>query len=228
MKQIYNERIAGQARNDTVFQMKRIYLGILLGSILFSLNAQTVKEVFISFPESEMLLLSANARMDLVDLYLNNRPAVVNNNFEDSVSLVQMTDDYLKFESGNSTTEIILLHLVNESQIVCFIQTVCAPVCDSQLEFYTVSWKKLNSETFIHPVGVSGFIEENETLSVLDIPLMEFHYNPEKQRLIQTYNTPSYLSLEDKKIIEPYIKETEREYQWDGLKFEEINRPANK
>jgi hypothetical protein len=37
---------------------------------------------------------------------------------------------------------------INDSKIVGLIQTVCAPVCDSYLEFYTTAGKKLHTTAF--------------------------------------------------------------------------------
>jgi hypothetical protein len=68
-------------------------------------------------------------------------------------------------------------------------------------------------------VDQSWFICENAAFP-LDISFMELHYDPEKQLLSQTYQTSSYLSQEDRQIIEKNIREKVKEYKWNGIRFE--------
>jgi hypothetical protein len=199
--------------------IKKGLLLFFIFSFAPTIQAQTIREVFISVLSPEMLLLSSNNRMDLLDLYANDKKAVIQNVLGDEVSLNHLTDDYLRIQSGNLTTELFLLTMINESHLIGLIQTVCAPLCDSRMEFYTVSWKKLNSETFISPVDQSWFICENAAFP-LDISFMELHYDSEKQLLSQTYQTPSYLSQEDRQTIEKNIREKVKEYKWNGIRFE--------
>ena len=199
---------------------KKFYWIIFLGSMITSLNAQTAKEAFITFPDPSLLPLNTNTRMDLMDLFQINQNAVIENDLGDSISIRQMQDDYIQIQSGNSDTEIIILHMINESKVICVIQTISTPVPDSNLDFYTINWKKLDAKAFINPVDKSWFIKEGDDFPALDISLMKFHYDPEKQILLQTYTTPSYLSIEDQKRIEGHIKESNKGYKWNGIQFE--------
>ncbi|MDR2087554.1 MAG: DUF3256 family protein, partial [Dysgonamonadaceae bacterium] len=199
--------------------MKRISIGIIAGCMLISVKAQPVKEIFITTPDVALLPLTAAHRMDLIDLYMNDQEAVVQNSFGDKVVLNHLTENYLNIQSGNATTELFILTLANESRIIGLIQTVCAPVCDSRLEFYSLKWKKLDTDLFISLEGKSGFIKEDADSPALDITLMEYHYDAEKQCLSQTYNTPAYASPEDREIIERTIREKNLTYQWNGIRF---------
>jgi hypothetical protein len=200
--------------------MKRIWVGIIVGSMLVSAKAQTIKEIFISLPEVALLPLSTNDRMDLIDLYTEGREASIQNSFGDTVILNRLEESYLSIQSGNATTEIFFLTLVNESKIIGLIQTVCAPICDSRLEFYSLKWKKLNPDLFTSPVGRSWFVEEEPDFLVLDIALMKFHYDPEKQHLSQMYNTSACVSAEEQKVTTENAGEKIKIYQWNGLRFE--------
>jgi hypothetical protein len=194
---------------------KRMGTGIIAGCMLISAEAQTIKEIFITIPDVTLLPLSADHRMDLVDLYTEGLEAAVQNSFGDTVVLNHLTDNYLSIQSGNATTEIFLLTLVNESQIIGLIQTICAPVCDSRLEFYTPKWKTLDTDLFISLEDKSWFTGTDAGFPVLDITLMEFHFDTKKQCLLQTYNTPGYANPE---IMQPLRTKT-RIYQWNGIRF---------
>jgi hypothetical protein len=190
-------------------------------SVLFalSLNAQTAKEAFLSMPESLSPDMNLYARMDLVDLYNAGQQAVIANSFNDTIALETLTTDYLCLKTGKGSLQIIALQMINESQLYCLIHTVCGPVCDSRMDFYSVSWNRLNSDTFITPATKTGFIDENPDCPALDISLMQWVYNPETATLQQRYNTPDYLSLEDQNTIHPYIKQEIKEYKWNGIRF---------
>jgi hypothetical protein len=204
MKGMKDSSVAG-------FSGSYIKKGMLLFVIIaFSpaVFAQNLKELFISALTPELLPLSTANRLDLCDLYAAGKDARIINAFEEEVSLTRLTDDYLKIQTGNSTTELFLLTLVNESRLIGFIQTVCAPVCDSRLEFYSLSGKKLNAETFVSLDDPSPFIPENADTPAGGITLEELHYDPEKQILARTFNIPFYLN-----------PEAAEEYKWNEIRF---------
>jgi hypothetical protein len=184
------------------------------------LQAQTAREAFTSMPESMLADLSLYSRRDLVDLYNAGQPAVVLNSFNDSVSLENLTPDHLLLKAGNSLIQIAVLPMINESKLYCLIYTVCSPVCDSRMEFYSVAWNPLNSGAFISPADKSDFVDGNRDFPVLDISLMQLDYDPQTLTLRQTFNTPQYLSLENQDMLRPFIKETAKEYIWNGIRFE--------
>jgi hypothetical protein len=127
--------------------------------------------------------------------------------------------------------ELVILPLVNDSKIVCLIQTACAPVCDSSLEFYTISWKKLNPDLFISPAEKQGFLKEGlnpaeqkirNVLIPFDISLMQFHFDPETQELFQYYRTPEYVSPDDKQKAEIFLRDTPCIFKWNQIRFEAL------
>ncbi|MDR3217638.1 MAG: DUF3256 family protein [Dysgonamonadaceae bacterium] len=211
--------------------MKKInFIALLIvATTAVSLKGQTASDLFVSAPESMLLTLNTTDRLDLIDFYKAGQEAKVENQLGDTSAIFRLTDDYLELKTGNETLELIILHLVNDSKIVCLIQTVCAPVCDSYLAFYTTSWKKIDSDIFIAPADKLWFIKEGfdpegqkvkNTLIPLDITLMHFHYDTEKQVLYQYYTTPEYVSLDDKTKAEVYLKNEPRIFRWSRGRFE--------
>ena len=200
-------------------KLKNILPLIVCGFAL-SLQAQTAKETFISLPENRLVDLNTYARMDLVDLYEAGLPAVVKNSFDDTLTLEKLTPDYLRLNTGKGSLQIVVLKMINDYPLYLLIHTVCAPVCDSRLEFYSPSWNRLPSETFITPTPSSFFIEENPNFPSMDIALMQWIYEPETAVLQQIYNTPDYLSLDDRQTIQAFVKARTRDYRWTGVRFE--------
>jgi hypothetical protein len=209
--------------------MQRSLIIILLICSSFTAKSQTVTDVFLTLPEPLFLTLSENNKLDLIDLYKANQKAEVKNLLEDTCTLVKLTDNFLQIENGNSTFELLLLPMVNDSKIVCLIQTLCAPVCDSQLAFYTTNWKKMDANIFFSLADKSRFIKDDtdveeqttkNTLISLDVPFMQLHYDVENQVLLQYYNTPQYLSEYDKKKVKSYLKDSPIKFRWNQVKFE--------
>ena len=195
----------------------------------FSIHAQTAEKLFISMPESMLLTLTKTNRIELVELYKGGLTAAVENQMGDSCFLTRMTGDYLQIQEGVSSLEIIVLPMVNDSKIIGLIRTVCAPLCDSNLAFYTVNWKQINTNLFITPAGKDRFIKDGvnrdeqevrNALIPLDISLMQFHYNPDTHKLLQYYNTPQYLSAADRAKATPYLKNTPIVFKWNQTRFE--------
>lgn len=201
---------------------------LLLIAVRF-IQAQTASELFVRLPEPAFLSLTVSDRLDLIDLYKAGERATVKNRFGDSCSIIRLTDDYIQVQTGKNTMELFLLPMINDSKIVGFIQTVCAPVCDSYLEFYTIVWKKLAASVFITFAGKYDFLKEEinpeeesvkNVLIPLDISLMQLHYDPDSKELQQYYTTPDYLSDTDKNKVKPYLKETPKRFKWNLTRFE--------
>jgi hypothetical protein len=205
---------------------KTISILLLLVCFPFLLSAQTAEKIFISMPEFILLTLTDINRLELVELYKSELPAAVENQINDSCFLARMTDDYLQIQEGKSSLELIVLPMINDSKVICLIRTVCAPLCDSNLEFYTVNWKKLDSNAFITPARKMQYLKDSvnpdeqkvrNALVPLDISLMQFRYNPDSRELLQYYNTLEYLSADDREKVAPYLKNTPVIFKWRYL-----------
>jgi hypothetical protein len=209
--------------------MKKNLILIYIFFAAASLKGQTASDLFVSMQEPVLLSLTETDRLDLIDLYQAGQKSEVINLLDDSCFILQLTDNYLEFQTGTSRMELVILSLINDSKIVCLIQTACAPVCDSSIEFYTTSWKKLDTGLFITPAEKTEFIKEGlnsaeqeiqNALIPFDISLMQFHFDPEKQELLQYYKTPEYVSLDDRKKAEVFLKDTPRIFKWNQIRFE--------
>ena len=210
-------------------KLKTLFSIFLLSVTIHLIQGQTISELFVKLPESIGLPIACSDRLDLIDLYKAGEKATVTDSFDDSCSMLRLTDDYLQIQTGKNTMELFLLPMINDSKIVGLIQTVCAPVCDSYLEFYTTSWKKLAGSLFITVADKYDFLKEEvrpkdekvkNALVPLDISFMQLHYDPEKQELLQYYTTPDYLSETDRVKVMPYLKETPKRFKWNLIRFE--------
>ncbi|BAG83417.1 MAG: hypothetical protein Pg6B_06880 [Candidatus Azobacteroides pseudotrichonymphae] len=200
--------------------IRKILLGIISLLTTVSLHSETVKDVFLSMPESMLLSLNSSNRKDLVDLYDAHTQSVILNAFKDTVILENLTKNYLLLKMNNYSLQLIVLPMINDSKLYCIIHTICNSVCDSRIEFYSISWKQLQASLFITPVAEPYFIDRNSDNITLDISFIQFTYDPETLLLQQFYNTPECMSVENRQKIQPFIRKKVKTYKWNGIRFE--------
>lgn len=189
---------------------------------MFPLQAETAKDAFLSMPESILLYLNSSNRIDLIDLYDTHLKSVVFNTFGDTVTLENLTTDYLLLKMKNSSLQLIVLPTINNSKLYCVIHTICSSMCDSHIEFYSVLWEQLQANLFTTPLTKSYFIGEDPNNITLDVPFVQFIYDPETLLLQQFYNIPEYVSVKNRQKMQPFIKNKKRVkvYKWNGIQFE--------
>lgn len=209
--------------------MKRILFSILLSVFALGVGAQEMDALFVSMPDSNIPQLENAWRKDLVDLYKSGKEAKLKNTMNGFSTLKKLTSDYLLLEvTERSRIEIKLLPLVNNTNVVCFVRTVSGPVADSRVDFFTTEWVPLDASDLFTPVSADWFIKEDadrgstdflSATSRLDMDLIEYRLSPDSLTLTATYNTPLYLSKEDRDKVIPFIKESPKVYTWEKHHF---------
>jgi hypothetical protein len=209
--------------------MKRIIFSILLSVFALGVGAQEMDALFISMPDNNIPQLENAWRKDLVDLYKSGKEAKLKNTMNGFSVLKKLTSDYLLLEvTERSRIEIKLLPLVNNTNVVCFVRTVNGPVADSRVDFFTTEWAPLDASDLFTPVSLDWFIKEDadrnstnflSATAHLDMDLIEYRLSPDSLTLTATYNTPLYLSKEDRDKVIPFIKESPKVYTWEKHHF---------
>ena len=213
--------------------MKRYICLLLLTICVAGAMAQDMKTVFTSMPDARIPLLEEAWRKDLIALYESGKEsgkkAALKNMMDGNSSLEKLTDDYLLIQlTEQSTVEMKLLPLVNNTHIVCVITTVNGPVPDSRLEFYTTEWQPLAAADLIDPVSTEWFISETadknnfdyqELIGRMDMDLIRYSLSPDDLSLTAIYTTPSYLNKEEQNKISSFLKKDPKTYLWNKHQF---------
>ncbi|WP_085535155.1 DUF3256 family protein [Massilibacteroides vaginae] len=192
-------------------------------------KAQDMATLFANMPDEYVPHLESAWRKDLIDLYNTGKPATLQNTMNGTSSLLNLTGNYLLLQSTErSTVEIKLLPLINNTNIICMITTINAPVADSRIGFFTTEWHPLSSDDLFTPVKGDWFVKEDadksadaykDAISRLDMELIKYNLNPDNLTLTATYTTPLYLSSEERGKVTPYIKETPKLFTWENSRF---------
>ena len=61
--------------------------------------------------------------------------------------------------------EMKLLPLNDSVKVICVVNTVCGPACDSEVRFYNTDWQQLAKEDFIQLPSVGAFYLPVDTLT---------------------------------------------------------------
>ena len=186
-------------------------IGMLLCGL--SLYAQDMKTLFIAMPDSVAPLLTKVNREDCVDFLASNMKAEVKNRFGKVSELKRLTDDYLFLQTtGSSSMEMKLLPLNDSVKVICVVNTVCGPACDSEVRFYNTDWQQLAKEDFIAAIREKADMELVKATLSEDKPIISF-----------TYTTPDYLAKTEREKLVVYIRKEPVVYEWKGGKYNDVS-----
>ena len=183
--------------------MKTVPIFLLLSFFsLVTTQAQNVREVFKSMPDSLAPYLSMNNRLDMIDFMASKMDAVVTNALGGKSQLLALTDQYASLRLNESSEVILRLFdvpsLVDSiPQVLCLIRTYGTDFRESSVTFYSCSWRQLpTADYFSAPEGT--------WLATLS-----------DQDPILTLSRKSYFDSLLKEEHEEVI-ETSTSFKWDG------------
>ena len=210
--------------------MRKFIVGLFIICSAAGMKAQKMEDVFVKMTDNLIVQLEEAWRKDLVDLYKSGKVAVLENMMQGKSVLKQLADDYLLLQTTErSTIELKLLPLVNNTYIICMVETVYAPVADSRVSFYTTEWQALTADDLIDPVTDDWFWKEDvdrssavfqDAASRLDLCLVKYYLDAESTTLTAEYTTPEYLDEDHRDKIKPLLKAAPRVYEWRSGHFE--------
>ncbi|MDP4276374.1 MAG: DUF3256 family protein [Bacteroidota bacterium] len=132
--------------------MKKMTGKVVLLSCLISLivsvdvTAQTIERCFIRMPMELLPTLPVNSRKDLIDFYKNDRIASMPAALNGTMTLKQLSDDYLLLQTTSQTTlQLKLLPVTDSTNILAVVYSTSGPLTDSRIRFYTTDWKPVTS-----------------------------------------------------------------------------------
>jgi len=207
--------------------MRRFIFGFLFACLFVWSGAQKMEDIFIKMPDDLLVQLEEAWRKDLVALFKSGKPAVVENTMMGKSILNKLTDDYLLLQSTErSSVEMRLLPLVNNTRIICMIQTIYGPVADSRVSFFTTEWQRLPSDDLFAPVDADWFRKDDADPSAVDsfssseLFLIKYSLSDEKPTLTAEYMTPHFLDDDNQKAMKVFLKTENKTYEWRSGRFE--------
>ncbi|MEG1587515.1 MAG: DUF3256 family protein [Bacteroidales bacterium] len=197
--------------------MKKTTLFILsLIAFCSAVSGQSAAVYFEIIPEQHLLQIESNRRKDMLDMKKAGQKAAVPNRLGGVSEMTDLTDNYLRIQtSENAAFEMKLFPYRENEQMIAVIKTVCAPVCDSEISFYTTTWEALPLADHFQLPGHTDFIKDSidrndpafkQAIRSIDMDLIQFSFASDRPAVIATQSYESYLPDYIWKELQPYLK----------------------
>ncbi len=203
--------------------MKQLLLSFLFLLLGLTVSAQHITDVLAEMPEDVIPAFTEKSKRTL----LEDSTATVVPTLLGEIRRVEYRDDYIMFQtSAVGSTQIKLLHTEQSDTLICVIQSVCGPACNSDIAFYNGAWERINDNDFLPVVTAEDFVtlrsEGNPFITVHsllpDICPVSALFD-EAGQLIMKLDISNYLSGEMLKEFEHTFEQKDLVLQWDGHLF---------
>ena len=211
--------------------MKNLSVLICLAFVwVASLQAQEARTYFKNMPDSLSPLLTSVNRADFIDFLDSKMKAEVSNSFGGKSEMTELAPDYIRVKmTPQSTWEMKLLPVNDSTKVICTVSTVCAPACDSHINFYTTDWKEVPASTYLSvlPVMKDFIVEASDTVYIYkyqeacrqaDMLLMKADLSSKDASLTFIFTTSDYMDKEAAEKLKPFVRRPIT-YMWNQGKF---------
>ena len=212
--------------------MKKIFIiATLLIATLLHVDAQSpMRDLWIQMPDSVVAYLDVNSRTEMADFYEMKVKTGSKNLLEGKSAIDSLTSDYIHVTLNSSTTLQIKKLQTESSFVICLIKTFTAPEPESEVSFFSSSWKPLK-DTFGLPVtnDASSLIEQfttrpdtisqeryEELASMLDPVMISAEMSVNEQ--VVTFSL-SHPLIEKSEILNINAIFKQRKFKWNGQTF---------
>ncbi len=170
--------------------MKNKFYTLIISLLALPLAAKDMADYLFVIPNAVLPQIELNRLKDMVDMKKANQTAKATNILGGYSELSDLTDDYARLVvSENMTLEFkqfIIPNNVEPDTIICAIRTTCAPLCDSDVSFFTSDWKVINDGIKFSKPAVADFLKpevlqdpDRTSLATrsIDLPLVEISFS---------------------------------------------------
>ena len=204
--------------------MKRYFTLLILSCITLLSYGQTMDDVFKTMPNDFLPAFSeADKTMLLVDSSLSVIPYALG-----EIERLAYSDTFLSIKTSEvGTMQIKILPLINNTQIIVLIKTVCSGVCDSDIRFFTNEWKEIDKKSILPTITPQVFFDQKElntpefklTVSQIDMFPLEFQFKNGSNNLQVKFDIANHLSALDFAKIEPFLVKETIDLLWNKSMF---------
>jgi hypothetical protein len=216
---------------------KLLFVPVLILSSL-ALQAQEARTLFSRIPDSLLPLLSPVNREDFIDFLESRMKAEVKNKFGGASEMTDLTDSYIRIKlTDRSTWEMKALPVNDSTKVVCVVSTVCGPVCDSTVDFYTANWERVPTSDYLAVPVMDDYFQPADSARLddyircrrkMDMLLATATLSKEADTLTFTLTTPRYAgSGADEETAGPQVfLRNPLVYMWGSGRFTSLRAPA--
>lgn len=195
-----------------------------------SVWGQNINKVFLKMPRDIIYGLSPELNEMLLDNPSDTSKFVATAIY-DNIKRKALNADFISLQTSKvGTTSIRLLPLINESKIICVVQTIDGEtVSDSKIAFYTEKWEPVDGSDLL-PQGrdINWFIKPDadqsgekfqHAMATITMLPMKYTLSETEAVLSIEFNPKTFLSVDDYKALEPFLTKEPKVLKWDKVRF---------
>ena len=209
--------------------MKKLNNPVLIGAVLLlvtttSLLSQSISQYYTAMPDILNPVLSKKQRWELLEYYKAEMGDSIENRFGNQshiVSLDTINNHILVQNTGISTFEMMLFENGGDT-LIGIIKTVCAPICQSSIDFYNPQWQKrpdikfnfpkANDWVCIEKLNEAGLTQEN-VRNALNTSFISLAFKRETNEITAKNNSLEFLDKENREKLAAVVDEKDFVYQ---------------
>ena len=210
--------------------MKKTITLICAVLLAVCVEGKSLKDLWISMPDSLTPTLDKNLRTEFVELQDMKVKSDVTNLLGGTSVMDTITHDFLQVKlSAVATMQIKLLPQVEGDSLLCVLKTFAAPEKESELMFFDQQWHALDAKTYLGGRDLScifeSLIEKPDAMSeakflelksLIEPKMMSAIVFEHNQSLVFRLSTP-LLSADEKKKVS--VIKVQRMFNWNGKCF---------
>lgn len=205
--------------------MKTILIVLISIISIGQTSAQTMRDVWLSMPDSVIPYLDASNRSAMLDVLEQNDGSGVVGKLQETSCIDLLTSDYMSVLLSNASTMQIRLLPTATDTLMCVVRTFFAPQAESEIAFYTTKWERL-AQSFVEPVEPDRFFCRPEAMSESrfaelvsiwkDCLMVRAILDAAEPRLILQCSSP-IATRDEQKEMQPALVQIS--LKWDGKTF---------
>lgn len=213
--------------------MKKILSALFILLPLISTKAQDIAALVVTMPDNMTIGVTLDQKKELAVAETDSieKKVFVINAVGDSIERLAYSDDYISLKTSDAgTLQIKLLPLVNNTNIVGVITTVCGDLCDSRIDFYTTSWQPLDKSTLFPTINKDSFLKKDidrnsvdyvNASAPVDMTPVTYNFSEKDKNITVEYQLENYLAADDYKAIQPYLNTEPKIFEWNKFAYKE-------
>lgn len=213
--------------------MKKILSALFILLPLISTKAQDIAALVVTMPDNMTIGVTVDQKKELAVAETDSieKKVFVINAVGDSIERLAYSDDYISLKTSDAgTLQIKLLPLVNNTNIVGVITTVCGDLCDSRIDFYTTSWQPLDKSTLFPTINKDSFLKKDidrnsvdyvNASAPVDLTPVTYNFSEKDKNIRVEYQLENYLAADDYKAIQPYLNTEPKIFEWNKFAYKE-------
>lgn len=209
-------------KNTCTMQLMRQLLSFILLFIVIinNLSAKSMKDLWLTMPDSIIPYLSANERLQFIDYNNLHVQATVTNKLHGKCRMDTLTSNYVHVSlTPSSSMEMRLLPYANNDSILCVVKTYGEESKESQVYFYDQDWTLLP----IKIAQIAAPIADGESVSLANNstytsdPVMIWVSLDINEDILVIHRSTTMVADTEKKDINTNILQTT--IKWNGENF---------